>query len=218
MTEKLRVYHSNDLDGVHVIVPGSANAAVWVIGNKHILPPEGSLMDTKRNFIVNKLTMAFHKGRKINPESLTGLDEFSRIAETYGIEMTKGATSGRTSDAHVLTMDFIENNGLSDHFTEVNLNPDKKNHSWKEAVVRKKIEEGYNMVIHLDDDIRAAMSVARVDSKRVIVYLIKNWSNSKPLLWIGTKRGLELPRNLYFADTVLDAALKFEQLLLGKAK
>ncbi|PJC54812.1 MAG: hypothetical protein CO028_00465, partial [Candidatus Levybacteria bacterium CG_4_9_14_0_2_um_filter_35_21] len=185
--------------------------------NKHALSPEGSLLDSKKGPVKSWFASIIHNGRESTSDSLAGLSEFSRIADAHGLEMVKAATSGRTSEVHETTVDFLNSSGYADHFSEVNLNPDKKTHSWKEDVARRKLNEGYDMVVHLDDDIRAAMSVARVDEYRVIVFLIKNWSNAKPLLWIGEKRGLQLPPNIYFADDVLDASRIFEQAILEKA-
>ncbi|PIP74637.1 MAG: hypothetical protein COW87_02750 [Candidatus Levybacteria bacterium CG22_combo_CG10-13_8_21_14_all_35_11] len=174
-------------------------------------------MDSKKGPVKSWFASIIHNGRESTSDSLAGLSEFSRIADAHGLEMVKAATSGRTSEVHETTVDFLNSSGYADHFSEVNLNPDKKTHSWKEDVARRKLNEGYDMVVHLDDDIRAAMSVARVDEYRVIVFLIKNWSNAKPLLWIGEKRGLQLPPNIYFADDVLDASRIFEQAILEKA-
>jgi len=217
MREIQRIYHSNDLDGVHVKAPNSLKAAAWVVGNKHALSPVGSLPDNKKGPVKSWFASIAHTGRKSTPDSLAGLNEFSRIADEHGLQMIQAATSGRTSEVHETTVDFLNSSGYAEYFSEVNLNPDKKNHSWKENVVRRKLEEGYGMVVHLDDDIRAAMTVARVDTERVIVFLIRNWSCAKPLLWIGEKRGLKLPKNVYLADDILDASRIFEQALLSKA-
>ena len=109
-----------------------------------------------------------------------------------------------------MTQQRLLQSGHIEYFTDLHLNQGRSSSGWKESVVKGLTEGGLN-VVHIDDDLRAGLCVARVndeypDEERVLVYMMRNISNHPRLL---RRAGVQAPDNLVFVQSFREAATDF---------
>lgn len=169
----------------------------------HILP------DGWRGVLYSRWSVFFHQVRPINRDALEGLAIFKQAAEKHQRQIAMAALSGREIDKHQMTQQRLLQSGHMEYFTDLHLNQGRSSSAWKESVVRT-LTGGLN-VVHIDDDLRAGLCIARVneeypDEERVLVYMMRNMSNHPRLL---KRAGVETPNNLVFVQSFREAATDF---------
>lgn len=214
------IFVTNDLDGVHFYAPPPLGTTVSLLRGRLSLPeevytvgeyihPEGTLAQGAA-----RLSVFFHKYRPLKAAAIKGLQGFKEIGDIHQREVLFAALSGRERDKHELTRTALGKAGYDAYFSRWLLNEGNSSAAWKEFQTRKLTEEGLT-VVHLEDDLRAALCVARVNKQfgedsRVLVYLFKNLSNHPYLL---QRAGIELPSNVRVVSSFKEANQDFDQRL-----
>ncbi len=211
MAKGERIIFTNDLDGVHFMAPPPIKTAVSLLRGKFEIPPSGQELQPFVNGsrLADGASWIFHKFRPYKRDSLIGLQMFADAARAYDRELRIAILSGRQGVLHQLTTQKLERSGRTHLFHDIFLNESDSSSGWKEATVRRLLEEG-NSVIHIDDDLKPALRVARLDSARLLVYLVKNISNSPMLL---RRAGVELPENVVRVRDFREAGIDFARRL-----
>lgn len=219
-TSERGIVFTNDLDGVHFKAPIPLKTTLRLLRKDNSLPEVGSpvgdytLPEGWKGMLFSRWSIFFHQIRPINRDALEGLAIFRQAAEEHQRQLAIAALSGRELDKHAMTQQRLLQTGHMEHFTDLHLNQGKSSSGWKESVVRNLTEGGLN-VVHIDDDLRAGLCIARVndeypDEERVLVYMMRNLSNHPRLL---RRAGIETPDNLVFVHSFREAAVDFSQRL-----
>lgn len=215
---------TNDLDGVHFKAPIPFKTTLRFLRGDCSLPPknrpvgEYQLANGLLGIVSSRWSIFFHQIRPINKDALAGLELFRQVTEAYQRQLQIAALSGREKDKHVMTEVRLQQTGHMQYFNRLFLNPGNSSASWKETVTRQLIQEGLN-VIHIDDDLRAGLCVARVNGQseneaKVQVYVLRNLSNHPRLL---SRAKVQIPDNLVFVTSFQEAANDFaDRLKEGK--
>jgi hypothetical protein len=214
------IVFTNDLDGVHFSIPIPLKTTLRVIKKDNNLPESGSPIGEYvhpanwRESIYSRWSVFYHQIRPVNRKSLDGLPIFKQAAEDHNRNLKFVALSGREIDKHDMTRRRLMQAGHMDYFTDLHLNPGESATIWKESVVKKFTESGEN-VVHIDDDLKHGMCIARVnneyqDEERVLVYMMRNLSNHPRLL---RRAGIETPENIVFVQSLKEAAIDFNNRL-----
>ncbi len=223
-TQERGIVFTNDLDGVHFKAPIPLKTTLRLLRRDNSLPEVGSpvgdyaLSEGWREMLFSRWSIFFHQISPINKDALEGLAIFRQAAEEHQRQLAIAALSGRKVDKHAITRQRLLQTGHMEYFTELHLNQGRSSSGWKESVVRGLTEGGLN-VVHIDDDLRAGLCIARVndeypDEERVLVYMMRNLSNNPRLL---RRAGIETPDNLVFVHSFREAATDFaERLTEGK--
>jgi hypothetical protein len=218
-----KIVFTNDLDGVHFKVPPPFNTAQQLLRRRLTLPEtdatfeKHNLPDRSGSFLFNKWTIFCHKISPVNKEALAGLEIFRQTAEENNRQLKIAALSGREKYKHPMTKKRLSKSGHMEFFSDLHLNQGGHSYAWKESVVKGLIEEGLS-VVHIDDDLRSGLSVARVnedypDEERVFVYMLRNISNGPKLLkWSK----VEIPSNMMFVRSFKEAASDFSERLVNR--
>lgn len=211
---------TNDLDGVHFKALPSMRAMRRLWQGETALPEMGrpieefSIKEGLKGAIYSNWSILLHQLRPSNAEALAGLALFKEAAEQYERKLGFAALSGREKDKHPMTRKRLEATGRMEFFSDLYLNEGVSSTSWKESIVRNLTQQDFN-VVHIDDDIRAGLCIARVDEEypdenRVLVYILKNVSNHPRLL---ARSGISIPTNVKFVQKFHDAAEDFSARL-----
>lgn len=210
---------TNDLDGVHVMAPFPVMTALSLFRGRFKLPEPGTTgqeWTPPRSAVIRARNEAWRWTIRVRPfrrESRRALDLFRAHARTHDRSLRMAALTGRLRDQHEVTRAKLQASGYMDYFDDLYLNEWTTTTAWKESVVRRLVLEGSN-VVHLEDDLKAALAVARtadgVPGAAVQVYLVRNASNSSRLL---RRAGIELPANVTRVHSLMDAAACFEAAL-----
>lgn len=219
-TEKRPVIITNDLDGVHFYAPPPLGTMFRFSKGRWIPPKEVHTVKEYTHPVgalargMAQLSVLFHQYRPLKPEAIRGLAGFKAIGEAHQREVSFAALSGREKDKHELTKAVLIKAGYGAYFSRWLLNEGNSSAAWKEFQTRKLTREGLH-VVHLEDDVRAAWGVARVNQSfdgdtRVLVYLFRNASNDPCLL---QRAGLVLPDNIQLVRTFHEANQDFNQRL-----
>src|SRR5258708_1061983 len=207
------IVFTNDLDGVHFRAPLPIKTAIR-IARRFPLPESGAKIGEYsphgiKEVTLSRISIFMHSRRPVNRGGLEGLGLFKDAAERNQRDLKFAALSGRESDKHKMTVDRLRKSGHMDYFTDLFLNQGARGIPWKEFVIRGLLEEGQK-VVHIDDDPRAGICVARIDAENVLVYLLRNLSNHPRLL----KRFMgELPPNLVLVQNFRKASEDFDKRL-----
>jgi hypothetical protein len=210
-----KIVFTNDLDGVHFVAPPPAKTALSLLRGKLSIPEIGQEPSPfqRGNRIVEGASWVSHRFRPLRKDAMVGLEMFVNAARAYDREMRVAILSGRQGVLHTLTNRRLERAKRMEFFHDVYLNESDSSSGWKEATVHRLLEEG-NSVVHIDDDLRPALRIARldenIDNPRVLVYLLKNLSNHPSLL---KRAGVELPVNVVQVRDFRDAGIDFSQRL-----
>jgi hypothetical protein len=206
---------TNDLDGVHFVAPFPIMTALSLARGRFSLPdPDHPLGEYQpaRSFVRKTRDRLWRFTIRIRPmrrESLQALEAFRSIARDRQRKLRMVALTGRVKDQHAVTRERLEAGGYLDYFDDLYLNEGRSTTIWKERTVRELLATGAN-VVHLEDDLRAALAVARSQpangDQQVLVYLVRNPSNRNRLL---KRAGIDLPDNVYPVRSLLDAATDF---------
>lgn len=221
--KKLRqIVFTNDLDGVHFYgpPPWPTLKRLWkknFVLSEAGLPVGEYVRGTSWSAVLyQKLSYFFHYIRPLKKDTLTSLAQFKSIAQIHNRTLLFAVLSGREKDKHEMTKRRLLESGYMEYFTKLylNLNEGKYADRWKESVVRDLVQKDFN-VVHIDDDLWAGLSVARVqeefpNEKRVYVYILKNVSNNDYLL---KRANVVIPENLVFMKNFEEAIKDFESKL-----
>lgn len=211
---------TNDLDGVHFYAPPPLGTTFRLLRGRWNLPEEVQAIQEYTppvglvNTTLARLSVLFHQYRPLRGDAIRGLQSFRDIGEAHGREVVFAALSGREKDKHDATRQALERAGYSKYFTHWLLNEGTSSVAWKEFQTRQLTEKGFT-VVHLEDDLRAGLCVARVNQQfnegdKVLVYLLKNLSNHPRLM---RRAGIELPQNLVPVRNFQEASQDFAQRL-----
>lgn len=215
MVEKRPLVFTNDLDGVHFVALPPLKTGMDLLRGRFKIPSLGQEVHpyTNGNKTIEALSWLSHRFRPYRREAATGIEMFRLAAELYGREMRVAVLSGRQGILHQLTIGRLKKAGKLQLFEDVYLNKAESSSGWKEATVQKLLEAG-NSVVHIDDDLRPALRIARLDSQedesRVLVYLLRNFSSRD---WLLRRAGLVLPPNVVRVDSFRDAGIDFTRRL-----
>lgn len=196
---------TNDLDGVHFhAFPPMGTLLNLLIRGRITLPDAQTLPysgSKSNNMVRNLLASAdqlFHLYRPIKTNRVEVLDEMMAMAVHEGRNVGCVALTGREKHLQTATESVLKSNGYSRLFgNDLIMNTGFDPALWKQLSVAELVKYGFN-VVHIEDDLKAALSVARVndlfgDERRVLVYLLRNPSNHPLLL---KRAGLILPKNV----------------------
>lgn len=111
----------------------------------------------------SKVNILLHQYRPIKNSGLPDLESFKKIDEEYQREIEFMVLTGRAKDKHELTKKALEKAGYTDYFSRFLFNEFTSATLWKGQKAQELIGEGFN-VVHLEDDLRAALCVARVNA------------------------------------------------------
>lgn len=207
------IFVSVDLDGVCFKAPPPLRTLLRLIRKNFSLPPEDRSLipyTAPENWIQSlssQWSVFFHRIRPANQEALIGLERFRQIALDNQRTIRFIALSGREPDKHPLTQRALEKAGFMDYFEDLLLNQGNSAGAWKEWVIRNAIKKGVS-VIHIDDDLRTGLCLARVDQQKVMVYILKNLSNHS---WLLDRNRIQIPENLLLVESFYQAARDFTQ-------
>ncbi len=207
------IVFTNDLDGVHFKAPPPFRTAIRIARHAPLPKPNGEIGEYLphgiKEIALSRLSVYMHSRRSVNKVALEGLGLFKEIAERNQRDLKFAALSGREPDKHAMTEDRLRKSGHMDYFTDLFLNQGSRGIPWKESVIKGLLEKGQK-VVHIDDDPRAGICIARIDGDNVLVYLTRNLSTHPTLL----KRFMgELPPNLVLVRNFREAAIDFSQRL-----
>lgn len=222
-TEREIVF-TNDLDGVHFKVLPPIKTTQQLLRRNLTLPEVNSSIEEYRlpegwkGFLFSRLSLFYHSLSPVNKDAFKGLEMFRQAAEEHERQLKFAAVSGREIYKHPMTHQRLEKTGHMKYFSDLYLNQGRSASGWKETVVRRLTQNGLN-VVHIDDDLRAGLCVARVnnhypDEERVLVYIMRNISNHPRLL---RRSRIEIPNNLLFVRSFREAAVDFTARLQNKA-
>jgi len=215
---------TNDLDGVHFKVLPPFKTTQQLLRRNLILPQinspieEHNLPEGWKSFLFSRWTIFCHKISPVNKEALEGLEIFRQVAQENNRQLKFAALSGRERYKHLMTEQRLSKSGYMKYFSDLYLNQGRSSSIWKESVVRHLTHDGLN-VVHIDDDLRSGLCVARVNDdypgeERVLVYIMRNISNHPRLL---RRAGVEIPNNLVFVHSFKEAAVDFSGRLQNRA-
>jgi hypothetical protein len=168
--------------------------------------------------LLSQASLFFHWIRPFKKDALEGLRAFQETAKTHQRELTCAVLSGRRAETHRMTHRRLEASVYRGVFSDLYLNPGHSSSAWKEQTARRLVEEGSN-VVHIEDDLRAGLSVARVDDQypdqfRVLVYILESLPNYPRLL---QRAEINLPSNVLVVESFKKAAVDFAARLEKKA-
>ena len=221
-TEREIVF-TNDLDGIHFKALPPIKTTLQLLRKDISLPQvnppieEYNLPEGWRGSVFSKWSIFCHRLSPINKEALEGLEVIRQVAMEHERQLKFAALSGREIYKHEITQRRLIKSGHMEYFTDLHLNQGRSSSGWKESVVRRLAKGGLN-VVHIDDDLRSGLCVARVnndypDKQRVLVYMMHNISNHPRLL---RRSGVEIPDNLVFVHSFKEAAIDFAARLRNK--
>ncbi len=215
MASRSEIKLTCDLDGVvYMAQLPPISTLVNLLLRKDLLADSPNDSSIYPEFI-SQLSILAHSLRLHNPQTQRALQQFSAHATRYHRRLTMAALSGREPDKHSLTRKQLNRDGYMNLFSDLYLNPGTKAHTWKRQKVSELLSSGYS-VVHLEDDLRAGLSVAHIYTDysiqpRVLVYLLRNISNHPALL---RHASVDLPSNLIPVNNPTEAAKNFEQRLI----
>ncbi len=209
---------TNDVDGVHIRGPWPFHTLIELLTKHFELPNENSELEPYfyGSGLLYELTtnfkIVFHAVRPRRKGAREGLAKLKAIADEEGINVESIVLSGRERPLHSLTRKQLQRSGyhsaenpLFDHYV---LNETTSSSGWKAERIRSFVKSG-RFVIHLEDDLRAALSVARI-GPQVLVYLLANPSNHPTLI---KHAGVELPTNVKLVKSFDEIVSDFQNLL-----
>jgi hypothetical protein len=216
MTREKDIAFTHDLDGVHFIfAPPPVKTTLSLIRRDLKLPlqevePEPFVaQDSLLTRLENKIKNALHSCRPLHPDSLQTIDLLNLIGSHYHRQLDHFVLSGREPLLHSLTERRLCQTGLKAKIPESRLNKSVSASAWKEWQVRNLKNEGYRTTIHVDDDLRPVLRIARLEG-HTLCYLLRNPSNSPLLL---RRNGLSLPENVVSVANFSDMLFDFENRL-----
>jgi len=211
-----KIIFTNDLDGVHFIAPLPLKPLFGLIRGDLSLPPVGRPIEKfyPKHDLAGRLSVFDHQIRPFKSGSLEGLTLFRQAAQRHSRELDFAVLSGRQPDKHQMTIQRLQQSPRNKYFSNFFLNEGDSATTWKETIVSHLVESGSN-VVHIDDDLRAGICIARVNllypgESRVLVYVLRNLSNH-PILLRHSK--IELPPNLFLVNSFKSAATDFDESL-----
>lgn len=221
-TEREIVF-TNDLDGVHFKTLPPLKNTLRLLRKNMKLPEVDSpigqynLPEGWRGVLFSRWSIFLYSLSPVNKDALQGLEMFRQVAKKNERQLKFAALSGREIYKHPMTHQRLEKSGHMKYFSDLYLNQGRSASGWKESVVRRLTQEGLN-VVHIDDDLKAGLMVARVNDdypheQRVLVYMIHNVSNHPRLL---THAQVKVPNNLLFVHSFKEAAMDFVSRLNNK--
>ncbi len=207
---------SHDLDGVHFIfAPPPVNTALMLVRGRFELPPplsgppNGEFCDTPLIRFGNKMASIIHGSRPVRPGSVQTINGINEIAANTGRVVDHYILSGRGPSLHQMTQSRLRQVGLLELMTDTLLNQSKSSSGWKEWQIRQLLGKGYRTTVHVDDDLKPVLRIARL-SDNSLCYLMKNLSNSPILL---RRAGINLPRNVIMISGFSDLLADFDDKL-----
>lgn len=217
------IVFTNDLDGVHFRTLPPFKTTLRLLRRDMDLPEvdppigEYSLPEGWKGILFSKWSIFFQQISPINTDALEGLKILRQVADGNKRQLKFAALSGRENYKHKTTQQRLLKSGHMEYFSDLYLNQGRSSSAWKESVVRNLTRQGLS-VVHIDDDLRAGLMVARVnneypDEQRVLVYMMRNISNHPRLL---TRAQVKVPNNLLFVHSFKEAAVDFASRLNNK--
>jgi hypothetical protein len=214
------IYATNDLDGVHFKAPVPVNSALTLLRGHELVPSTSPELKLKvaRSGIRAGTSAVWNRlwySRPFTSESRMLLEMFRDAGRAHHRDIKIAMLSGREVELHAMTK-----KRLSDRYGDLidgyYLNESTSASGWKETVVKALVASG-NSVVHIDDDLKPAIRVARVNEgyhdPRVLVYLVRNLSN-RP--WLLNRGGIMLPDNVVPVSTLREAGTDFTRRLRKK--
>lgn len=215
--QKLSLMVTSDLDGVQFHAPFPLGTTKQLLKGRLKLPGESEVFDSFIHpkgilaIVLSKLNTFAHEHKPVDRMGKAGLDRFKEVAEQYNLPLTIAALTGRDGYLHTTTRRKLEQHGYGEYFSRYYLSDIKNSAGYKRRVVRELLQEDEaRTVVHLEDDLRAALLVASTSKDRVLVYLKKNLSNHPRLL---KRAKIILPPNVILVDDFVKAAEDYNQRL-----
>lgn len=217
------IIFTNDLDGIHFRTFPPFKTTLRLLRRNlelpDVNPPVGeyNLPEGWRGVFFSKWSIFIHKISPVNRDALESLEIFKQAAGQNDRQLKFAALSGRETYKHAMTKQRLAQSGHMEYFTDLYLNQGRSSSAWKESAVRTLTKQGLN-VVHIDDDLRAGLMVARVNNEypgedRVLVYVMRNISNHSRLL---RRAQVEIPNNLLFVHSFKEAATDFAQRIADR--
>lgn len=200
---------TSDLDGVQFHAPIPLGTTKQLLRGQLHLPGENEVFKPHLDPVglwavaLSRLNTIFHEYRPVDKMGKAGLDRFKEVAEENNIDLTLAALTGRDGYMHTMTRRRLDHHGYGQYFDRYYLSDVKNSAGYKRRIVKELLQEDETRtVVHLEDDLRAALLVASTNPDRVLVYLKKNFSN-RPFLLRRAK--VTLPPNVVLVDDFVQA-------------
>lgn len=202
---------THDLDGVQVAAPPPLQTILKLfIGNLDLDKSSSKKKEIEqRNGLIAAFATSWHTLRWSSAYSRQALELYYQVAQEFNVSLEMAALSGR--ERFMLQPTRFQLGDKMDYLSDLYLNPGLNSAAWKEAKVTDFVDQGY-FVIHEEDDLSAALRVARVDSSQVRVHLHKPWLYPK---WLLNRAGVVVPNNVVPIRDFRESPADFRQLLLA---
>ncbi len=188
---------------------GTAFGLAW--GGFALPPEDQELKEARISWgLKEALNIWFHTNRKLTDSSEEGLWQLADLRDTFRSKnISIEILSGRQPYLHALTRRQLLSRVQNGFFDGVRLNTTDSSTGFKELQSISEVERGRSVVL-MEDDVRAALRVARVQDlctsdQSVAVYLLNNLSNHPLLL---RRAGVILPENVRRVSTFNQAAIQ----------
>lgn len=217
-----KFFVTSDLDGVQFHAPVPLATTFQLLKGRLVLPQEREVYPPDNHalglaaIVKSIINSVYHEIRPVDRVGKDTLEWFRDIGFNYGIQISFAALTGRHGKyLQAMTMRKLRDTGYDEIFDRYYFADVKSSSGYKEKIVRELLKEDTERyVVYLEDDVRAALCVARTDHQKVIVYLKNNLSNHPRLL---KRANVELPSNVINVSNFDQAIDDFVSRFVKKA-
>lgn len=187
---------------------------------KYVVPLETEEIEPKESneafyrLALQFFNLYFHRIRPIFQEARDGLAILKDLQANTpeDIKISLAVLSGRELYLHDMSRTKLRRT-LPNIFDDIYLNERYNSAAWKELKVREAVAQ-HKIVIHIEDDLEAALRVARVSPDYVRVYLLKNKFYTPDFF---AKNHIQLPKNIFLVDSYSQAVRKTREYVVKLA-
>ncbi len=151
------------------------------------------------------LASAYLEVQKVDEKAVEGIRKFREYGIEKNQEFVFAAVTGRTGKRiAAMTRRVFHDYKLDTIFKKIFFTNLVSTPAFKERTARDLLDANpKRKIIYLEDDLRAALAIARTSSDRVTVFLKRNISNSDALRWWAK---IKIPDNVIMVDDFSQAA------------
>lgn len=201
LTKESTTIINSDLDGVLIHAPIPFVTFMRLLSRTFDIPELEEQPDAvgqpDKLTLKDRWSIFYHGIRPMKNEAVLQLCTIAKQMSLYSQPFSLRILSGRTPELHSLTRQQVTSSPVGRYLDQQAgflLNHFDSSSTWKEWSVKQMLTEDPTCnVIHIEDDVKAALRVARLDTDRVMVFLLDNRSNRETLL---KKNQLEMPPNV----------------------
>jgi len=206
------------MDGIHFNAPFPTKTALMLLRGQKLIPDNFAEPEKieAASGVLTWLTTRHYSFRGFNSDGGIYLNMIKNARDAYKRNIKIAVLTGRRPELHMVTKRRVTQR-YEDSFDYFFMNNTSSASGYKESVARK-ILDGGNSMVHIDDDLRVALRIARASEEysdqQVVIYLKNNLSNGQ---WLLARAGVELPPNIIPVGSLRDAGVDFtRRVRLGK--